>query len=73
MKNEVTFSNTVISNTEGKLRNDYNPSNCFCRKVKEPKWNPFVILFFVCLNSTSLIAFILIVRTCSNQNRQQNV
>ena len=57
----VPFSENVISNTEGRLRNNYDPSNCFCRKVKEPSWNPVLVMFVFGLTSSPILLFIIIV------------
>ena len=60
-KYDVSFCETVISNTEGKLRNNCDPSNCFCRKVKKPSWNPVLVMFVIGLTSSLNLLFFIIV------------
>ena len=70
LKDEVIFGASVISNTKGKLRNNYNPSNCFCRKVKESSWTR--ILFLFGLTSSLLLLTLLSICACSHR-KQRNV
>ena len=71
LKDVVIFGASVISNTKGKLRNNDNPSNCFCRKVKEPSWTR--ILFLFGLTSSLLLLTVLNICACFHRKQLNNV
>ena len=71
LKDEVIFGASVISNTKGKLRNNDNPSNCFCRKVTESSWTR--ILFLIGLTSSLLLLTVLSICACFHRKQRNNV